>query len=260
MLLHPDTNPIYYIRVSSRDQANEGTSLESQLIQLKRFANEHSLPFDDKHVFTEAKPGRKNLLKRESQLEKAFNLAKETGQPFIVTRFDRLTRCKEVAEAFYDAGITIIESQNNDLITRNQAISYLNRCELERAKKIESNRRTLDAKKSKGERLGNPKIAQVQKRAVSTIKNQADEFAHAVYPEIKDLLNQGLSRTAIASYFNDSGKVTARGGKWSAATVGNILKRVESKNRLPTSETQEASTSSSSVEQSEYYKDWGAFS
>jgi hypothetical protein len=54
---------------------------------------------------------------------------------------------------------------------------------------------------------------------------QREPAVGPTFSTIRRMLDAGMSRLAIASELNASGMPTARGGAWTSASVGNILKR-----------------------------------
>lgn len=56
---------------------------------------------------------------------------------------------------------------------------------------------------------------------------KADQFVANVLPIIRDLQGEGLSLRRIAATLNERGVKAARGGRWHATTVRNIVARAE---------------------------------
>jgi DNA invertase Pin-like site-specific DNA recombinase len=85
----------------------------------------------------------------------------------------------------------------------------------------------LKAAKKRGVRLGNPQIAKAQTIGAARVKAEADRFAASVLPIIQEAQRAGAkSLRAIAEALNARGVHTARGGKWAATQVRDILRRV----------------------------------
>ena len=74
--------------------------------------------------------------------------------------------------------------------------------------------------------IGNTRLAEAR-ASVNAIRTAgADTFAAAVAPVIREAQAAGAkSLRQIAAALNARGIATARGGKWEAATVANVLKR-----------------------------------
>ena len=72
-----------------------------------------------------------------------------------------------------------------------------------------------------------PPLADARAVAHAALKAEASAHADAVMPSIREAQAAGAkSLRQIAAALNGRGVTTARGGKWEAATVRNILKRV----------------------------------
>ena len=86
----------------------------------------------------------------------------------------------------------------------------------------------LVAAKKRGVRLGNPQIAKAQSIGAARVKAEADRFAASVLPFIREAQQAGAkSLQAIADVLNARGVHTARGGKWAATQVRDILRRAK---------------------------------
>ena len=86
----------------------------------------------------------------------------------------------------------------------------------------------LAAAKKRGQRLGNPGIAEVAKRGRTVASANARRFAANVRPIIEEIMRAGVtSHNAIAAKLNERGVKTARGGVWTHVQVGAILRPFE---------------------------------
>jgi hypothetical protein len=84
----------------------------------------------------------------------------------------------------------------------------------------------LAAAKARGQALGNPRLSEARSIANTAHKAGADAHADTVAPAIREAQAAGAkSLRQIAAALNARGIATARGGKWEAQTVANILKR-----------------------------------
>jgi DNA invertase Pin-like site-specific DNA recombinase len=85
----------------------------------------------------------------------------------------------------------------------------------------------LAAAKARGAVLGNPRLAEARAIANAHHKAGADTFAEVVAPALREAQAAGAkSLREIAAALNGRGIATARGGKWQAQTVANMLRRV----------------------------------
>jgi recombinase len=71
-----------------------------------------------------------------------------------------------------------------------------------------------------------PRLAKARKAAAEAITADADQHAANVLPIIREVQRAGArSLRAIAAALNARGVTTARGGRWQAQTVSNVLAR-----------------------------------
>jgi hypothetical protein len=75
-------------------------------------------------------------------------------------------------------------------------------------------------------KLGGPKLRQARKLAAAALQATADRHAANVLPIIREVQKAG-ARTLreIADALNARGVPTARGGRWFATSVSNVLAR-----------------------------------
>ena len=95
----------------------------------------------------------------------------------------------------------------------------------------ERTKAALDQARKRGKQLGNPNVGKVGHLGVETNKKKAKLHAQQIYPIIKRIQASGiLSLRGISRELsNRSDCETAKGGKWSATHVTNILKICETK-------------------------------
>ena len=99
--------------------------------------------------------------------------------------------------------------------------------EKERAMISARTKAALAAAKARGVRLGGPKLKIARKNAVALIKANADRQAANVIPIIREIRRTGASTLRnLADALNARGIPTARGGRWYAKSVRNVLSRV----------------------------------
>jgi hypothetical protein len=74
----------------------------------------------------------------------------------------------------------------------------------------------------------NPDMPEISKRGVAALKANARRFAANVRPIIEEIMRAGAtSHNAIAAKLNERNVRTARGGIWTHAQVGAILRPFE---------------------------------
>jgi DNA invertase Pin-like site-specific DNA recombinase len=104
---------------------------------------------------------------------------------------------------------------------------YAALAEKEREVISERTKAALAAAKARGQVIDNPRLADARAVAHAAVKAEASAHARAVMPAIREAqATVARSLRAIAAVLNGRGVATARGGKWEAATVANVLKRV----------------------------------
>jgi DNA invertase Pin-like site-specific DNA recombinase len=104
---------------------------------------------------------------------------------------------------------------------------YTALAEKERAVISQRTKAALAAAKARGQALGNPRLAEARATVNAIRTATADTFAAIVAPAIREAQAAGAkSLRQIAATLNARGIATARGGKWEAATVANVLKRI----------------------------------
>ena len=82
-------------------------------------------------------------------------------------------------------------------------------------------RSALAAAKARGVRLGNPRLAEMNR----TRKREARAFACEQAPLIQSLRNQGNTHREICDVLNASGITTRNGSKFYPVTITRILRR-----------------------------------
>ena len=99
--------------------------------------------------------------------------------------------------------------------------------EKERRLISERTRSALAAKKAAGAKLGNRvNIAEAGALGRRTLTDDADKFAASIRPLIEAIKAAGnVHLGSIAEVLNARGVRTARGGRWHASTVSNVLAR-----------------------------------
>jgi DNA invertase Pin-like site-specific DNA recombinase len=103
---------------------------------------------------------------------------------------------------------------------------YAALAEKERALISQRTKAALAAAKARGQSLGNPRLSEARAVAHAASRARADAHAEAVRPAILEARAAGAkSLREIAAALNARGIATARGGKWEATTVRNILRR-----------------------------------
>jgi hypothetical protein len=90
-----------------------------------------------------------------------------------------------------------------------------------------ASRAALAAKRAQGVRLGNShNLAEAGAKGREVQADEADRFAASILPAIQAMKANGLvGLGALATALNARGIRTARGGRWHASSVRNLLLR-----------------------------------
>lgn len=214
-----------YIRVSTAGQGKSGLGLEAQRASLTRFAEAEGFQIVAEFVEVETGKG-SDAMSRRPQLAAALAEARKQKCPVIVAKLDRLSRDVHFISGLMAHKVSFVVAELGSDADPFMLHLYAALAEKERAMISQRTRDALRAAKARGVTLGNPNLADVQRRAVANVKANADRFAKNVAPIIREIQSSGVnSHRAIARTLNTRGIATARGGQWSAVQVGSILRR-----------------------------------
>jgi DNA invertase Pin-like site-specific DNA recombinase len=88
-------------------------------------------------------------------------------------------------------------------------------------------KQALASAKARGVALGGPNLPAAREVAQATIKAHADQHAANVLPIIREAQKAGATTLReIAAVLNARGIATARGGRWHARSVKNVVERL----------------------------------
>lgn len=226
---------INYYRVSTAKQGRSGLGLEAQRAAIEAFCSTRGCePLGE---YIEVESGKRD---DRPELAKALHHAKVTGSTLVIAKLDRLSRNLAFLAALQDAGTKFLAA---DMPEANELTIHIMAAMAQAERKAISKRtkEALAAAKARGckadgspfkaGRLGNPMGAkafgayQGNGAAVDAIKAKAKAFAADVMPIVQAIRSEGhTSLRAIASELNARGIVTARGGKWAAQSVSDVMR------------------------------------
>jgi hypothetical protein len=89
----------------------------------------------------------------------------------------------------------------------------------------ERTKAALQNKIAQGWQAGNPYLDEHRWKSSRTNLDKADDFARKVLSTIQRMVIDGMNQLAIACELNAIAMPTARGGAWTSASVGNVLRR-----------------------------------
>jgi DNA invertase Pin-like site-specific DNA recombinase len=216
---------IAYYRVSTARQGRSGLGLEAQRDALHRFAATEG--FDVAREFVEVETGKgSDALDRRPQLAHALAHARKRKCSVVVAKLDRLSRDVHFISGLMAERVQFIVAELGADVDPFILHLFAALAEKERAMIATRTRDALRRAKARGVKLGGPKLAHARKEAVKAIEANADRHAANVLPIIREIQRAGArSLRAIAEALNARGVPTARGGRWQAMTVSNVLAR-----------------------------------
>jgi DNA invertase Pin-like site-specific DNA recombinase len=200
---------VTYLRVSTDRQGKSGLGLEAQRAAvLDHVASKGQIAAE----FVEIESGKKN---ERPQLARAMAEAKRIGAVLLIANL-------------LEAGVEIAAA---DMPEANRFLLHVMAAVAEHEAQAISDRTraALAAAKARGVALGwsMPERKEEQRQASrkGAAKNAKNSCMHAnnVLPVIRQIAAGGASLRQIADELNTRGVKTARGGKWHATTVRNII-------------------------------------
>ncbi len=223
---------ISYIRVSTAKQGKSGLGLEAQKKAIADYLNG-----GDWELIAEYREIESGKNDERIELQKALNHCMMTGARLIIAKLDRLSRDSHFVGGVMKSGVEFIAC---DTPTADKFTIHIFAAVAEQEARMISERTkaALQAAKSRGTKLGNPRnlheaAAQAGRKAgVKGRQIKADEFAKRVLPIVQAINSRGLSLRRIAKELNGRNILTARGkaGNWTAAAVRNLIAREKSLN------------------------------
>jgi DNA invertase Pin-like site-specific DNA recombinase len=216
---------VAYLRVSTDRQGKSGLGLEAQREMVGRFAKNEDFELAGEHIEIETGKGA-DALEVRPKLCAALNQARSHKCPIIVAKLDRLSRNVHFITGLMEQRVPFVVAELGNSVPPFMLHIYAAVAQEERRAISERTRAALAAAKARGVSLGNPRLAEVRGKAFASNRAAANQFAANVLPIIQPLRADGASLRKIADVLNARGVPTARGGKWAATQVADILKRV----------------------------------
>ena len=216
---------IGYVRVSTAQQGRSGLGLDAQKEALERFAASEGYTLS--RVFVEVETGKgSDALERRPQLAAALSEARRQRCSVAVAKLDRLSRDVHFISGLMTHRVPFVVAELGADVDPFILHLFAALAEKERAMISTRTKAALKAAKARGVKLGGPKLAQARKVALETIGAAADNHAANVLPVIREIRKAGATTLReIADALNARGIPTARGGRWHASTVNNIVGR-----------------------------------
>jgi DNA invertase Pin-like site-specific DNA recombinase len=221
-----DRRPIVsYVRVSTARQGRSGLGIEAQRAAIARFAETEGYAIVREFVEVETGKGA-DALDRRPQLSAALGEARKLKCAVLVAKLDRLSRDVHFISGLMAHRVAFLVAELGPDVDPFILHLYAALSEKERAMISVRTKHALAAAKARGVVLGGPKLAQARVVAQAAIKTNADKHASTVLPLIREAQKHGaITLRDIADALNARGVSTARGGKWYAQSVKNMLER-----------------------------------
>jgi DNA invertase Pin-like site-specific DNA recombinase len=216
---------IGYLRVSTEKQGLSGLGIEAQRKAIDDYLNGGKWELLAEYV--EIESGKRS---DRPELTKALAHSKATDATLIIAKLDRLSRNVAFISNLMESGVEFVAA---DMPMANRLTVHVLAAFAEHEREMISQRTTaaLAAAKVRGVKLGNPNGARALRglgnaHAIVGAKAKGDAHMARVVPVIETIRGEGAtSLRGIADELNRQGILTARGGRWYATTVKNLLDR-----------------------------------
>src|SRR5664280_1704605 len=181
---------IGYARVSTARQGRSGLGLAGQQEALVRFAVTEG--YELVHVFVEVETGKgADALNKRPQLAAALAEARKRKCPVSVAKLDRLSRDVHFISGLMAHRVPFLVVDLGSDVDPFILHLFAALAEKERAMIASRTKAALAAAKSRGVKLGGPKLAEARKVAVAAIKSMATRHAANVLPVIREVQRTG---------------------------------------------------------------------
>jgi DNA invertase Pin-like site-specific DNA recombinase len=171
-----------------------------------------------------------DALDRRPELSAALAEARKLKCAVVVAKLDRLSRDVYFISGLMAYRVAFLVAELGPDVAPFILHLYAALSEKERAMISVRTKHALAAAKARGVNLGGPKLPEAREIAQVAIKAKADKHAAKVLPMIREAQRHGAtSLRDIADALNARGVSTARGGRWHATSVRNLLARVSTR-------------------------------
>jgi DNA invertase Pin-like site-specific DNA recombinase len=216
---------VAYLRVSTSKQGRSGLGIEAQRENIVRFAASEGYELIGEFIEIETGKGA-DALERRPQLAAALNAARKRKGSVVVAKLDRLSRDVHFISGLMAHRVPFIVTELGADVDPFILHLYAALSEKERNLIAGRTKAALAAKKAQGKVLGGPNLPEARVAAQVVIKANADRYAANVLPIIREAQKAGADTLRdIADALNARGIATARGGRWHATSVKNLLER-----------------------------------
>lgn len=217
---------VAYLRVSTQKQGFSGLGLEAQREIIHNHLHDTNLIAE----FVEVESGRKS---DRPKLKEALALCRKDGATLIVAKLDRLARSVSFLSNLLESDVEIVFCdfpQANKMVLH--IISAISQYEAELI--AARTKASLQAKKSRGFKLGNPehlldKHKQAIQNSIKTCKTKADNNPNnkRAVAMLRILVKENHSYKDMAEILNREGFVSSKGCAFTKSTVYKLIKRYD---------------------------------
>lgn len=219
---------VAYLRVSTVQQAQSGTGLQTQRAAVEAFCSGRG--WEIIAEFEDVAGGKSS---DRPGLRAALHRARVTGATLVVASLDRLSRDVVFVTELLASRVSFVAvnlPEADKMVLQIMAVM----AERERAAISAATRAGLMRAKERGQKLGNPNGAAALRRAnkgnaasLAAAKANRDAFAADLEPVLIDIWADGhCTLRAVAGELNARNISSRRGGKWHPACVAALLDRV----------------------------------
>lgn len=216
----PRAGFVAYYRVSTDRQGRSGLGLEAQRQAVACYLTQRGAGAL-LGEFIEIESGRRV---DRPQLAAALTLARRRRATLVIAKLDRLARSVAFIAGLMEGKAPFVACDNphaTPLTIHILAAVAQHEREMISAR----TKAALAVAKARGTKLGNPDGRAARVLAAEANRAGAVRYAEVVRPLAERLTGQGLSLRAVARELEERRILTARGGRWHAATVRALLAR-----------------------------------
>ncbi|PZQ80762.1 MAG: hypothetical protein DI549_16200 [Ancylobacter novellus] len=226
--LLPHRQACAYIRVSTDKQGQSGQGLEGQIASITRAAELWGIHIVEWYQDVASGRHSDSLGKRDG-VQRAIRHAQALKMPILVDGLDRLSRdMASVEKLVSETRIEIISAKEGSLADPVTLASRAARAEREGDLISENTRRSLEAKKAQGVRLGNPtNLPEAQRKGAKSNADRAAAQVKVIAGELDRLEAWSMKVPQIVELLNQAGSRTSRGLPWTNAALRPVLKKAK---------------------------------
>lgn len=223
---------IAYLRVSTSEQGRSGLGLEAQQAEIESFCLANNITLI---TMVSEVASAKGDYKNRVGLNELLSRCRKEKCALIVSKLDRLSRDVEsIANLVNDRNIRFIVAQLGLDADNFQIHLFASLAQKEREWISQRTKAALLAKKERAGRdgmelkLGNrTNLLMAQVKGQNTNRSNADSYAANLHDLISGYRSQGKTLQDMARQLNQIAVPTARGGRWYAKTVANVIARLD---------------------------------